>query len=228
MPTWKTFDDVEWTTQPLENTNASLEKDVVVEEVVLVYEKNLKLAIINSLSEHNRPSQQKQSKIDFHDNDGGKVKYRLPTGLTQQPTCADNQPPALRRNEKKRKAEVENKKMAASMDSFLNKKKPNVKKEVDLVATGKQNEVTPPTQPRRPTVDLYHNNDVDKALQIVTTDDDQTSNVGSEGANKQLGDTFSGFEGMVKVCAIRNTPAGSEIWLNPEAIREFIAHFEHP
>jgi hypothetical protein len=229
MPTWKTIDDGDWSTQePNQATkNAGIENNLKKGDDSLVYENELKLAILNSLSVENRPSREKQSKIEFDNNDGGKMKCRMPTGMTQEPSSENRQPVGVNRITKKRKAEDENKKMAASMESFL-KKPPsssNVEKEQGLVAT--RNEVTP-VHSCRPTVELLDDSEDEKPVENNCTDAEQTSNVGSEGMNEHTGNTFYGFEGLLKVCVIRNTPAGSEVWLNPEAIREFITHFEAP
>jgi hypothetical protein len=229
MPTLKNIDDDEWSTQPHTATkNPKIHKDVEEEDSLLDYEKNMKLAIIDSLSEHNRTCRQKQSKIEIDVDNGGKVKYRIPTGMTQEPSRENRQPVEISRVAKKRKTEDEDQKMAASMHSFL--KKPPHSSNVDteecfLVNT--QNTVTPiracmPTS----TVESYHSNEDENAIRNETTDAEQTSNMGSEGSNEQSGNTFYRFEGLLKVCVIRNTPAGSEFWLNPEAISEFITHFE--
>ena len=225
MPKWKTINDVGWSTQQPTTKNEETERHEEEEEDLASYKNNLKLAILNSLSKQNRPSRAKQSKIDFND-DKGKVKYRMPTGMTQEPPCVRGQPVALKRMKKKRKTESDNKKMAASMHGFLKKAPPNAKKEGN--SASHQNLVTPVKPISKTTIDLSHGSDNNKARQSGNTDDGQTSNKGSEGTNEQSGNDFLRFEGMIKVCVVCNTPAGSEVWLNPEAIREFTARFENP
>ena len=56
MPTLKKSDNDMWLTPPHTATKMSKKhKDAEAQDDLLAYKKNLKLAIVNSLSKHNRP-----------------------------------------------------------------------------------------------------------------------------------------------------------------------------